>query len=114
MPDCFYERMAEMKAWMAHSGKSVAGAEAGPFPEKCSVPVTVRGRTWFAHLLPRTSDGPASDGKIVLTGTARPSRAALLASGKDLPVAAAGDTFTIEVPPALRTALVDVIVIEWR
>ena len=67
MPDCFYRCMAEMKDWMAHSGVSVGDVEPGPYPHKCNVPVTVRGKTWFAHLLPKTSDGT-----VTLTETARP------------------------------------------
>lgn len=113
MPDCFYRSMTEIKEWMDRSGTSLASVAAGPFPDKCNVPVTVRGKTWFAHLLPRTSDGPASDGPIILTGTARPAQAAMLATGKALDVNAAGDRFTIEVPAEWRTTSDDVVVISW-
>jgi len=113
MPDCFYKSMAEMKAWMAQSGTSLVGVQPGPYPDKCNVPVTVRGQTWFAHLLPATSDGPASEGPILLTGVARPRRAAMLATGKELAVSAAADRFAIEVPKELRTGSVDVVRIEW-
>jgi len=113
MPDCFYKSMAEMKEWMAHSGTSLVGVEPGPYPDKCNVPVTVRGQTWFAHPLPATSDGPAFEGSIVLTGVARPRRAAMLATRKELAVSAAADKFAIEVPKELRTKSDDVVVIEW-
>ena len=102
-----------MKAWMDHNGSSLAGVQAGPYPDKCNVPVTVRDRTWFAHLLPKTSDGPASEGPIVLTGTARPTRVAMLATGKELAVNADGDRLMIEVPKESRTELDDVVAIEW-
>jgi hypothetical protein len=111
--DCFYKSMAEMKDWMARNGTSLVDVEPGPYPDKCSVPVTIRGRTWFAHLLPATSDGPASGNAITLMGVARPKRTAMLATGKELAVNACGDRFTIEVPKELRTELVDVVVIEW-
>ena len=113
MPDCFYQGMAELKDWMAHSGTSLVGVEPGPYPDKCNVPVTVRGRTWFAHLLPKTSEGPASEGTVVLTGTDQPRRATILASGRELTVTGSSDKFTIEVPKELRTELDDVVRIEW-
>jgi hypothetical protein len=50
---------------------------------------------------------------IVLTGVARPRRAAMLATGKGLVVNAGGDKFTIEIPKELRTKSDDVVVIEW-
>jgi len=113
MPDCFYKSMEEMKAWMAHSGASLVGVQPGPYPDRCNVPVTVRGQTWFAHLLPKTSDGPASEGTIVLTGVARPKRAAMLATGKELILNDAGDKVTIEAPQGLRSNSVDVVEVTW-
>jgi hypothetical protein len=113
MPDCFYKSMAEMRVWMDRCGTSLVDIEPGPYPDQCNVPVTVRGQTWFVHLLPATSDGPASEGPIVLTGVARPRRAAMLATGKELDVNADGDRFTIEIPKGLRTKSDDVVVIEW-
>ena len=113
MPDCFYQSMVEIKHWMARGGTSLVGVTAGPFPDKCNVPVTVQGQTWFAHLLPKTSDGPASQGTITLTGTARPVHAVLLATDQTLAVHTTGDGFTIEVPKELRTASDDVVKIRW-
>ena len=113
MPDCFYQSMAEIKDWMARGGTSLVGVAAGPFPDQCNLPVTVRGKTWFVHLLPKTSDGPASEGTILLTGTVRPERAVMLATGKTLAVSAAGDRFTLEVPREWRTGSDDVVMIAW-
>jgi len=113
MPDCFYQSMAEIKDWMARGGTSLVGVAAGPFPDQCNLPVTVLGKTWFVHLLPKTSDGPASEGTILLTGTARPERAVMLATGKTLAVSAVGDRFTLEVPREWRTGSDDVVVIAW-
>ncbi|MEN6574982.1 MAG: alpha-L-fucosidase [Phycisphaerales bacterium] len=113
MPDCFYRCMAEMKDWMDHSGTSFVGVQAGPYPDKCNVPVTVRGTTWFAHVLPKTADGPGPDGTIVLTGTGRPKRAILFATAKELAVGVHDDKFTIEVPSELRGESDNVVSIEW-
>jgi alpha-L-fucosidase len=113
MPACFYQSMAEMKDWMARGGTSLVGVTAGPFPDRCNVPVTVRDQTWFVHLLPQTSEGPASEGTITLTGTARPVRAVLLATDQALAVHADDDRVTIEVPKELRTASDDVVKITW-
>lgn len=113
MPDCLYRNMAEIKDWMTHSGTSLVDVVAGLYPDKCNVPVTVRDKTWYAHLLPKTSDGPASDGTIALTGITQPRRAAMLATGRELAMSAGDDTLTIEVPKELRTEMDDVVVIEW-
>lgn len=113
MPDCFYESMAEMKSWMDHSGTSLIGVEPGPYPDKCNVPVTVCGKIWFTHLLPKTSDGPASGDTVVLTGVELPKRVMMLATSKELTVTVDGDKFTVVVPKDLRTDSVDVVAIEW-
>jgi len=113
MPDCFYRCMDEMRDWMAHSGMSFIGVQAGPYPDQCNVPVTVRDKTWYAHLLPKTFESVGSDGIIVLAGTERPRRAAVLATGKALAVNADKNGFEIVVPKELRTGYDSVVVIEW-
>ena len=60
MPDSVYRCLADVKAWMDVHGESVIGVQAGPYPEQCNVPVTVRDKTWYLHLLPggRRDGGP--------------------------------------------------------
>lgn len=108
MPQGFYRCTAEMKDWMVHSGVSVGDVEPGPYPQKCNVPVTVRGTTWYAHLLRQTSDGT-----VVLTETAPPQRVTMLATGKELPVTGGEGKLTISVSGDLRTQMDDVIAIQW-
>jgi alpha-L-fucosidase len=109
MPDCYYPCMEKIKAWMATRRESVIGVQAGPYPEQSNMPVTVRGRTWYIHLLP---NGHCT-GPIVLKGVAKPQRATLLGPGKVLQSRFDNHTLTILVPENLRTKSVDVVKVEW-
>ena len=71
LPDIVYKQFAEMEQWMQHSGKSLIGAEAGPWPEKGNVPITVRADTWYLHVLPDHKD------PITLAGVAEPEKVTL-------------------------------------
>lgn len=114
MPDGYYRCMAEMATWMTRNRPAVINVQPGPYPEKCNVPMTVHGRTCYAHLLPKANEGGASDGRIVLDASLQPRRAVLLTTGQELPLRADGNQVTIDVPDAQRTDLVDVIAIEVK
>ena len=43
----------EMAAWMKYGGVSVFDVEAGPYPERCDAPVTVKDNVWYVHFLSR-------------------------------------------------------------
>jgi alpha-L-fucosidase len=108
LPDSAYERLVETAAWMAHSRDSVIGADAGPYPEQCNVPVTVRGSTWYLHALPDFKQ------PIEVRGTARPKAVTLLRTGESLAIDWLDGTLHVAIAPALRTALDDVVALQWR
>ena len=111
MPDGFYTLMADMKTWMDKNAESVKGVDGGPYPEKCNTPVTVKGKTWYAHLMVATLHSPPNN--VVLTGAGQPKRASMLASGKELALKVDGDKVTIDVPKDDRSKVDDVVKIEW-
>jgi alpha-L-fucosidase len=113
MPVSYYRCMDIVKTWIAARRESVVGVQAGPYPEKSNVPVTVRGKTWYLHLLPKTSEGPAFEGTIVLSEVGKPRRVVLLGGGEGIEVKQDGATLSITVPKKLRTSLVDVVAVEW-
>jgi alpha-L-fucosidase len=103
LPAAGYQRLADVAAWMAHSRTSVFGVEAGPWPERASVPVTVRDDIWYLHAL------WDHDGEISVSGTPDPHSCRLLRDGQQLTWRRRGDQVVIDLPPRLRTALDDVI-----
>ncbi len=49
----FYERTAELAKWMAHSKKSLIGADPlKSWKEISNVPVTGKDKEWYLHILP--------------------------------------------------------------
>lgn len=113
MPDSFYKCLNDMSDWMRLNGKSLRETKPGPYPEKCSAPVTVKGKTWYIFLVPETMDGPAASGTILLKEVKSPARVKILASGTKLPFTVAGDEVTISVPDECRTKNVDVVAVTW-
>ena len=78
------------------------------------MPVSIRGKTWYVYLVPKNSDVPQFEGKIVLKGVERPVKAVLLATGKEIPVTVNEETFSIDVPSDIRTDSLDVVAVEWK
>jgi len=114
MSESFYKNMADLKAWMDKNGAAIKGVVAGPYPEKCNVPVSVNGKTWYACIVPKNKDVPQFDGKIVLKGTDKPRKVMMLATGKEILSTVNGDEVVIDVPADLRTGLLDVVAVEWK
>lgn len=48
-PDIAYRRLREIKEWMDKYSESVFDVEAGAWPERANVPVTVKGNVWYLH-----------------------------------------------------------------
>jgi alpha-L-fucosidase len=103
LPEVVYERLRETGAWMAHSRASVIGTEPGPFPERCNVPVTRRGTTWYLHALPGFKD------TLEFRGVGRPVAVKLLRTGEALPFDFANEKLSVRIDPSRRTPLVDVV-----
>lgn len=111
MPEPFYGCMDIVKNWMAARRESVVGVQAGPYPERANVPVTVRNKTSYLHLLPTPNDG--KDDPAVLKGVEKPQRVTLLGTGESLEFRFDNGTLSIWVPQKLRTKLVDVVRVEY-
>lgn len=108
MPVTYYRRMRELSAWMRHSGESVLGTGAGPYPERCTVPTTVRGDTWYLHVLPN------EEGLIRIRGVIAPPRAvSLLRTGEPVRFSLRRGTLTLEPTIYVWTGLDDVFAVRW-
>ena len=103
MPTSYYGVMNVLKHWMASHRESVVDVQAGPYPERANVPVTVRGTTWYLHLLPVKAQGDP----IVLKGVKQPKSVTLLGSGEKLNAQFNSGKISIRVPQKLRTDLVE-------
>lgn len=132
MPDTYYERMRELKEWMAYCSESVFGVQGGPYPERCSVPVTVGNGKWYLHCLPDEEDVKGTSWyrhlvvdnckprtyapqvkKAVLTGVDKPGAVYLLRSGEAIPFIYAEKQLEITIPIEKTTLEDDVVVVEW-
>ncbi len=74
-PD-YYRICDELAAWMKHSGVSIYDIQAGPYPERSTSPVTVKGNTWYVHLIEYERQAAR------LKGVGEPKSAILLRTGK--------------------------------
>lgn len=108
MPDIYYSRLAELKAWVGHSGESVFGADAGPWPEQSNVPITVRADTWYLHFTPEKVQD------AILTRVKKPAAVKLLRTGEPVPFNFTKDRLTIPLPPTMRSGFDDVVAITWH
>lgn len=113
LPDAAYRCLADVQLWMVKHRESVVGVDAGPGPDRCNVPVTIRGKTWYLHLLPPDKGGIAPESEVALHGVGKPQKIAMLGTGKELPYQIQGESVSIPVPKELRTSLVDVIAVDW-
>jgi alpha-L-fucosidase len=107
MPPLYYERMAELAAWMRHSGVSVFGTRPCPSPASSNVYATVRGSTWYLHAVPHVVENP------VLRGVDRPARAVLLRTGDEVVVDWHDRRAEVKIPLQWRTELDDVVAVSW-
>lgn len=105
LPEGGYRLMAELGAWMQHSGVSVLGALGGPWPEQSNVPITQKAGTRYLHLLPGVAE-PAT-----VRGLSPPREVRLLRTGQDLAYTFAAGTLQVAVPAHLRSNLVDVVAV---
>lgn len=113
MPPEYYACMKELAGWMKWAKPAVVGADPGPYPQQSNVPVTVRGDTWYAFVLPETRDNPASPDRIVLAGVKPPKSVIHLRTGRPLSVRLADDRLLIDLPADARADTVEVIAITW-
>lgn len=105
LPDVVFERFAEVETWMRHSRDSVIGARPGPSSSPCNVPVTVNGDREFLHALPDFA------GRIAYHRAHIPSSVTLLRTGRPLQYMYSEGILSVDIPPAERTPLIDVVAV---
>lgn len=93
---------------MKHSGESVSGASAGPWPSPANVPVTVKGDVRYLYALPEFKDA------IVVTGVQKPVRVSLLRMDRNILHSFADGKLEIRIPDWARTGLPDVVKVCWK
>lgn len=106
MPPEYYQCLTQLKVWMEWAASAVVGVQPGPYPEKCNVPMTVNGDSWYAFL-PTVKAGDQT--QIILKTTAIPQAACLLQTGRALPITSIADGFSITVPTELITNSVNIV-----
>lgn len=108
MPDLYYARLSELKAWLEHSGEAVFDTNGGPWPEQSNVPVTVRANTWYLHFTTaKIQDACVAD-------VENPVEVKILRTGEAVPFSYKGRQLTVSLPQSMRTSLDDVVALTWR
>jgi len=103
MPKEFYSVCDELAQWWQHSGKSLEGTLPLAQPAQADQPVTVRGDTWYVHLL-------GYQRRVTITGRSAPQRATMLRTGAAASITPAGDGRTVvTMPVGLRPEMDEVI-----
>jgi alpha-L-fucosidase len=106
MPDTYYRRMDEIAEWMSVHGETLFDVDEGPYPDQCTVPVTIaKDGTWYLHLVGAQS--------AVVTGKGTPEQAVVHGTGAPVEVQTVGEStfFTLRFKDA--TPLDDVIAVRW-
>jgi alpha-L-fucosidase len=108
LPSVAYKRMDELAKWMELRRESIENVKAGPWPEKCNVPVTCSGSVWYLHL------SWLWDSPVELNGIERPPKRVSVLGG-DSPV----EWTSIErglkffIPQNRISSLGEVVKVEW-
>ncbi len=105
MRPVYYEICNQMAGWMKHSGVSVFDVEAGPYPERSDVPVTIKGGTWYLHFL------SPSQRSATLQGVKPPTGARLLRTGQSAKWKADGTRVVLTLPDNQPTELDEVVAV---
>lgn len=108
MPDLYYARLSELKAWLQHSGEAVFDTDPGPWPRQSNVPVTVRTNTWYLHFT------VAQVQDACVANVEEPAEVKLLRTGEAVPFRYKDRKLSISLPQSMRTRLDDVVALTWR
>ena len=103
MSEAFYSKLDSLKAWRSHSGESLEGAGPTPGVENSNVPLTTRGTTIYAHLLPNFK------GQVSILSRRRPKNVTYLRTGDSVQYLFVGGAIVFKVPEGLRTRTDDVV-----
>jgi alpha-L-fucosidase len=106
LPEQALTAWKEMAAWMKHSSESVIAAGPGPFPESVNTPVTTGKGVAYLHFLPNFKE------QAIWKNAPKYQTATLLRTGETIPITYQNGQLRITLPPAQRTANVDVLKLE--
>ena len=128
MPQYYYNLCGELASWMEHSRESIYDVTSGPWPEKSTVPVTIRGDVWYLHAPRQKEDDlwanewyscPSQAQYVPRSKTAEvndvnvPASVTLLRTAETLDYTYANRKLTVIIPAAKTTKDVDVIKVRW-
>ncbi len=118
MPDQYYERCAQLAAWMKHSREALFGINGGAlYPEKSNCPVTIKDDIWYLFSPPKhwkPGWGYSIEIKsLELKGVPAPKKVRLLRTGAAIPYQYNEGRLSITLPPELRTETPDVVAVEF-
>lgn len=109
LPELAYQRVAELAAWMQHSGAALMDTHPGRWPEDCNVPYTTRRNLRYV-LVP-----PGFKGKVEFKDVPRPSEVRLLRTSEPVEFRFEGSQtdgmVSFELSPASRSGLLDAVVV---
>ncbi|WNR43493.1 alpha-L-fucosidase [Paenibacillus roseipurpureus] len=106
LPDSYYERMRELEGWMKVNGEAIYQTKGGPWPEQCSLPVTVSNNKWYVFFI----DGEQS---VQIEQERLPKKVYMLDGGQEIIFTSEGNRIRIELPKPIKHNLTPVVVIEW-
>ena len=107
MPPPGLNTMAELSAWMKHSGVSVQGTYGGPWPDESNVPVTEREGISYLHFLRDFKEAAE------VKASSQPKSIRLLRTGDQLSGVLVDGVLKLSLPPETRTELPDVVEVTW-
>jgi alpha-L-fucosidase len=107
MQPAYYAACDEMAEWMKYGAVSVFDVEAGPYPERCDAPVTVKDIVWYVHFLSRQKP------TATLTGVHTPKAATVLRTGQAATWKEEGGRVVLALPAEPPTDLDEVLEVTW-
>ncbi len=108
LPPAYYEICEQLAGWMKHSGESVFATAAGPYPEQCDVPATVKADALYLHFLsPEKKSATLSNAKA-------PKSAKVLRTGQRVEWKQDGNQIIFTLPEMQRTEFDEVVKVAWK
>ncbi len=111
LPDVAYARFAELAKWRKKLGYALAEDVApGPWPDKCNAPVTIKGSTWYVHLV-----FDWDELEVVVKDVSSPKSVQLLTrdSKSKLEWRMDGSELRIPIKKSVRSVLLDIVEINF-
>jgi alpha-L-fucosidase len=106
LPPDYYRICGELANWMRHSGESLDGAVPISDSQQCDAPVTMKGDTWYVHLL-------GYQRRATILRRPQPKSATLLRTGEPARIEHAAGRTLVTMPVGLRTDMDDVVAVRY-